>query len=355
MRQRSDSTNATARYTPQPAGIVCRTSLPAPDYLQGIDRVSLKELDRIADGVFAHADTPAELPKVVAGAADRPLAIGDVEIQCYVLEDGTRVLTQASFLESLGRHPKANVRKEGGEERIPAILQGKAINPFISQEILAKSAPVRFRTEKGSVASGYRAELLPSVCEIYLAARDAGVLPKNQQHVARHAEILIRGLAQVGIIALVDEATGYQRIRAENALAKILEKFIVKELQGWTKTFPIEFYEQICRLKGWPPVYAINRPSLIGKYTNDLVYERIAPGVLDELKRINPVVPETGRRQHKHHQWFTPDVGHPKLQQHLGGLLALMRLSTSWDSFRRKAENVFPKFGDTAHLGIDED
>ena len=129
-----------------------------------------------------------ELLQVIAGAPDRPLVIGGVEIPCYVLEDDTRVLTQAEFLEALGRHRKANVRKEGGEERIPAILQGKAINPFISRDILEKSRPIRFRTQAGVVASGYQAELLPAACEIYLRARDAGVLPeKTKKHVARQA------------------------------------------------------------------------------------------------------------------------------------------------------------------------
>jgi hypothetical protein len=65
----------------------------------------------------------------------------------------------------------ANVRREGGEEQIPAILQGKAINPFISKEILEKSRPIRFRTPSGVVASGYRADLLPDVCEIYSVPR----------------------------------------------------------------------------------------------------------------------------------------------------------------------------------------
>jgi ATP-dependent DNA ligase len=41
------------------------------------------------------------------------------------------------------------------------------------------------------------------------------------------------------ISALVDEATGYQKERAADALARILEAFIAKELQPWIKTmFP---------------------------------------------------------------------------------------------------------------------
>ena len=90
----------------------------------------------------------------------------------------------------------------------------------------------------------------------------------------------------IGIIGLVDEATGYQGIRAKRALATILEEFIAEELQPWTKTFPYEFYEEIFRLKGWPGPDGVKRPSVIGHYTNDIVYARLAPGVLDELKQM---------------------------------------------------------------------
>src|SRR5438874_1543359 len=90
-----------------------------------------------------------DLSEAVCGSPDRPLRIGEVEIECYVLEDGTRVLTQASFLESLGRHRKANVRREDGEEQVPPILQGKALKPFISSEIIEKSQPISFRPPSG--------------------------------------------------------------------------------------------------------------------------------------------------------------------------------------------------------------
>ena len=151
-----------------------------------------------------------DVSETICGSPDQPLRIGDAEIECYVLDDGTRVLTQASFLRALGRHPKANTRREGGNTPVPPILQSKALSSFVTEDILDKARPITFRYPAGGRAYGYNAELLPVVCEIYLQARDAGVLDRQQEHVAKRAEILIRGLARVGIIALVDEATGYQ-------------------------------------------------------------------------------------------------------------------------------------------------
>ena len=159
---------------------------------------------------------------------------------------------------------------------------------------------------------------------------------------------MIRSLAKVGVIALVDEATGYERIREENALAKILDRLIAKELNPWTKVFPFEFYEQIFRLRGWPSILSIKRPSVIGKYTNDFVYERLAPGVLAELQHKNPVLLNTKRRQHKHHQWLTPDIGHRELGQHLWAVITLMKAAKSWGSFKRSLDRALPKQKQTA-------
>jgi P63C domain len=294
------------------------------------------------------------LSTAVCGSPDQPLRIGDMEIECYVLDDGTRVLTQASFLRALGRHPKANVRREGGE-RLPAILQGKAINEFISPEILEQGYPITFQTPRGARASGYNALLLPAVCEIYLKARDAGVLPANQEHVAKQADILVRGLARVGIVALVDEATGYQEFREREALSRILQAFIAKELQPWVRTFPPDFYRELFRLRGLDyPSSTVKRPQYFGHITNDIVYRRIAPGVLDELKRVQ-VKGDEGRPKHKLFQRLTQNPGYPKLREHLGSVVTLMKLSRDYPDFHAKLDQIHPRFGETIMLPFDEE
>ena len=165
---------------------------------------------------------------------------------------------------------------------------------------------------------------------------------------------MVRALATVGVIALVDEATGYERIREERALAKILEAFLDDEIHKWTRTFEYSFYEQIFRLKGWGSAAGVKRPQVIGHYTNDLVYDRIAPGVLAELRERNPVLPQ-GWRKNRHHQWFTPEFGHPKLRMHIEGVTALMRAAGSWDSFKRALNRAYPKPDTQLLMATDDD
>ena len=297
------------------------------------------ELDAMADKVLDYnPDAPKGPLKVIAGASDRPLVIGDIKIPCYVLSDETRVLVQRGMAGAMGMSADSGAR-------IARFTSSKVIKPHISNELkVVIDNPVKFPTP-GGIAHGYPATLLAELCNAVLSAREAGTLQHQQLHIARQCEVLIRGLASVGIIALVDEATGYQRIRAERALATILEKFIAKDLQPWKKTFPYEFYEQIFRLKGWAGPNGVKRPSVIGKYTNDIVYARVAPGVLDELRRLNPSVPG-GSRKWRHHQWFTPEPGYIKLNQHLAAVIALMKVSSNWGQLQRHLKYAFPQLRD---------
>jgi len=179
---------------------------------------------------------------------------------------------------------------------------------------------------------------------VYLQARDNNDLLKSQEKFARACDVLMRGLAHVGIIALVDEATGYQDIRARDALAKILEAFVAKELRRWVKTFPIDYYRELCRLRAVSfPDGNFKLPSYFGHLTNDLVYARLAPGVLAELRKKNPTI-RPGRRKHKHFQWLTDDIGDPRLRQHLWSLITLMRASDNWEHFYGMAERALPRY-----------
>lgn len=287
----------------------------------------------------------ADLPRATHGSEDHPLRIGEIEIPCYVLGDGTRVLSMGGMIRGLGVSQRA--------DRLAAFLGGKGLSTFVSEELTARiGSPIKFHPPRGgTLAYGYPATILADICDAVLRARAAGALQSQQKHIAEQCEILVRGFARVGIIALVDEATGYQEIRDKNALQAILDKYLAKELAAWAKRFPDEFYQQIFRLHEWEwRGMKVNRPGVVAHYTKDLVYKRLAPGILEELEKKNPI--ESGRRKSKHHQWLTIDVGHPALAQHLHAVIGLMRISGTWDQFMLFVDRAFPRKGDTLQLPL---
>jgi len=292
-------------------------------------------------------------PRATHGSSDRPLKIGDVEIPCYVLEDGTRVLSQRGLLKGLGM-AKGSV--QGGGDQLTALADSKAIKPFETNDLsVVLKSPIKFKPPHGGrLAYGYPATVLADICEAVLASRTAGELPPRLQSLAVQCEVLVRGFARVGIIALVDEATGYQKDRAKDALAKILEAFVAKELQPYVKTFPAEYYEELFRLYKLPYPPEGNkswRPSFIGNVTNEVVYSRLAPDLLPELKRTA----SKAERKAKLHQWLTAELGHPKLREHLASLVAILKLSDSPADFKEKVNRIHPRFGETVPMDFTSD
>ena len=290
------------------------------------------------------------------------LEIGEMTFPCSVLSDGTRVLTQSDFMKGMGMYYSgwvaANKVKKEETADIPHFLAFKSIEPFAIKHLGSlQSIIIKYRTEGGNIAHGIKAEIIPKICDVWMDADENIKLGPRQKQIAKNAKILIRSLARVGIIALVDEATGYQDIRARNALAKILESYILEQIRPWTRTFPETFYKEIFRLRGWTYFELTEgekpfRPGVIGKYTNDLVYERLAPGIREELERKNPRMP-SGKRKGHHHRWFTPEYGHPKLAAHIEAITALMRVSTDWAQFQNLVDRAYPKPGGNLPLPLD--
>lgn len=288
--------------------------------------------------------------------------LGGTRVQCAVLPSGMRVITQATFLRAIGRSrsPKAGTGVLSTVDELPFFLSAEVLKPFIDNELAMSTTPIFYRTKSGGRGVGYDAKLLPKVAEVYLKFRDnklaeKGLVPKNYQHIVQASDILMRGLANVGIIALVDEATGFQRERAKDALAKILETFIAKELQPWAHTFTNEYYEHLFRLRGLSyPQDSVKRPAYFGHLTNNIVYARLVPKILEQLKKDTPRSEKTGRHINHLHRKLTTDVGHPKLKEHLAAVISLMRISTNYKQFAAFLDIAHPKFNDTLSLFDDQ-
>jgi len=286
------------------------------------------------------------------------LRIGSVEIPCAVLKDGRRVLSENGIANALGgrsgsaKRLKTEAANQGAH--LPVFLASRSLFPYINNNLLdGPLKPIKYISGDSDV-NGYAAEALPEICNIWLQARQDKILSPQQADRAQAAEIIMRGLAELGIIALVDEATGYQATRDRDALQAILDRYLQKEFAAWAKRFPDSFYREIFRLRGWSwNAMSVARPGVVGTYTNDIVYERLAPGILDELRSLNPSH-EDGGRARKHHQYLTGDIGHPALAQHLHAVIGLMRASATWEQFKMMLDRAFPKKGTQLHLLLDE-
>ena len=228
-----------------------------------------------------------------------------MEVPCYVLEDGQRVIGRTSATELL-----TGIKGGGALEKYVGV---RALEPFISKEnLLEKLVPFRLLEVAGleRAVKGLPAELMIEVCQGFVAALQSNLDPKSehprlterQVQMAIKASMFLSACAKVGLVALIDESTGYQYERAEDALQVKLRAFIADELRAWEKTFPDELWSEFGRLTGWKG--SLNaRPKWWGKLVIELVYDTLDEDVAKYLRENKP---PTGIRWH---QQLTENLG----------------------------------------------
>jgi hypothetical protein len=279
------------------------------------------------------------------------LNIAGIDIPCAVLEDGVRVLTQSGFMVALGRARQAKGRQYyDGDVNLPAFLTAKNLKPFVTNDLMVTSSQIEFCTLGGVRAFGYSAELLPKVCWVFVEANAAGVLVPSQAHIAQRAMALAQGLTNVAIRALVDEATGFQYERPRRDLEEYLKKFLSESLRRWVRTFPADYFKHLCRLRRVELRPDMKLPLYFGCLTNNLVYRRLAPGLLKRLKERRI---ERGKQSNKLHSWLSIDLGVPELLVHLGTVVGLMKLHTNYEDFEKQLDQVAPPY--PANPGLFDD
>lgn len=252
--------------------------------------------------------------------------IGDMDIECHVLSDERRVFTQREVVKVL-----SHGRDSGN---LPRYLER---NPLYTNQFSA-GPTVDFRIPGSpTIGNGYEATLLIEICELYLEARRQKLLKPSQIKLAIQSEIIMRSCAKVGIIALIDEATGFQQVRKKRALQIKLQAFIAEEMQEWAQMFPPDFWFELARLEGihYSPK---NRPLRWGKYVMAFVYDSIDKDMGKAMRTINPD-PSKGKNDHQ----LLTDFGRQQVHDQIQKVVTIMKLCDNMKDFRQKFDRVFKK------------
>lgn len=276
-----------------------------------------------------HADQPSEIPMAEFIGS---VSVKGIKIPCAVLypdsENPIRVFWQREVVGLLTGNKKGNLDR---------YFKPKNLQPYIPEKYkdgdLSKSTII-LKTPNGAKAHGFLGSDIIDICKMYMQARTAGDLLPSQKHLAIQSEVIVFAFAKTGVDAIIDEATGFDKVRKDFSLIRNLGKYIEDELQPYYKQFPIEFYKSIYRLNGWPydDESIKKRPGIIGKWTNDIIYARFPKGVLTKLQEKNPVT-KKGYRKYKNFQFLTEEVGIPELKEYISNSMFLMNVSPSWRKF----------------------
>jgi hypothetical protein len=207
------------------------------------------------------------------------LQLGDASVDCYVLNSGERVLSMSGTVNAIAKVDSGNVGNIVGIEALKGLIdKDKFAGETIS--FVIPGNPIE--------AKGITAEMFLELCSAYVEALRKGLLRTDKQKEnAIRCSVLLASCAKVGLIALIDEATGYQYQREDDALRVKIKAFIAEELRAWEKTFPDELWEAFGRLTGWKGSLH-SRPKWWGKLVIELIYETLDPDVAKYLKTNKP-------------------------------------------------------------------
>jgi len=270
--------------------------------------------------------------------------LGGFILPCYVLDNGTRVLSGRGMQEALKMVDDTEIGKKSSGARLTRYLDQKTLQPFIYKDKeVGHYEPLECYQGKTKI-NGYEATILVDICDAFLEARKIINLSSRQKIIADQCEMLIRSFAKVGIIALIDEATGYQYDREKNELQVIFKTFISDEILEWQQAFHLSFYKEIFRLWGIPftDKYIKRKPQFLGHITNRFIYENLPKGtfVLDKLKEKTPKA-KSGGYKYRLHQSLTPEIGREALKKVIYSVEALASISENKREFIKNINNKY--------------
>jgi hypothetical protein len=294
--------------------------------------------------------SPSNFPEPTVISAPEPprathwgtLNVGDAEIPCYVLRNGVRVFNLKGVVASL-------IGTSWGP--LGEYLQVKALHPYLPEDFIPDrkgAIPALFKFDTGSegigkYALGVNVEKFMDLCGAYSAALQDHAsgqsevrLTERQMEIAIRANLFLRVSAKTGIIALVDEATGYQFDRSIDALQLELKLFREDEMRKWEKTFPDQLWVEFGRLTKWKGTLH-QRPKYWGKLVMELVYGYLDPDVAKWLKKNTPQL--IGGQNY--HRWITEQYGLKMLMEHLWTVVGMAAACENMGELRRRMAERF--------------
>ena len=280
---------------------------------------------------YATIIVPGDKPQIPQAKYWGVLPIGDAELPVYVLDNETRVISRTGATGIL-------TDKKGGGN-IESYLSVEALKRYIPSDLPGLTIEFDLKEVVNKRVQGYSADTFLEICRAYVRALSEGALEtERQEQIAIKASVFLASCSKVGLIALIDEATGYQYDRAADALRVKLKAYLAEEMRDWEKTFPDDLWQEFGRLTNWKGSVT-QRPKYWGHLVTELVYTYLDPDVCKWLKDNKPQ-PQHGRNWH---QWLNDQYGLRKLTQHIYTLIGVAKTCHNMRELRDKMAEMYGK------------
>lgn len=323
---------------PQSLGGKARAEKLSPSQRKNIAKKAAKARWEAVRSAAKQLQDPNHVPEALCEGL---LEIGSVEIECYVLDSMKRVIHKRGMAKALG------MKSEGGNVFMRAMSR-KGLGSEIGEDLRSKlDNPIVFKTLTLDLGHGYDATILIDICQAIIDASKAKKLGAGQEALAVQAEIIIRASAKLGIVALVDDATGFIADKRREQYKELFREFIRDEIKLYDEPqFPDQLFDVIYKIYGLPrKADAKNHPQFFGRFIRKYIYEPLANSngaILEMLDERNPVVYVNGGRRYKMFNFLSEVVGMPALKAQLWQVVGIGNSVRNKAQFEKSFYTAFP-------------
>lgn len=274
--------------------------------------------------------TEIKLPRV-AKLRDGSQASGRWEafgIDCYVLDDGRRVLSQRGILKQI-----AGING-GGSRELQAYLD-VANNAVAKKALWEKDSSFEFLSGGGTRCIGREAKDVAALATFFVTAALDGTLPPEKFYIAINATKLLGALATIALEALVDEVTGYQAERATDWLQDRLNLLVQGDPAKYKRLWTTRLVKTLCQVYRIPHDPSVGFPVWLTGIAGKLYDLILTSDVVDAVRDMDPHTKGVKYFQH------LTERGRAVLLSELSVVETLALQSANKDEFWSKVNNRY--------------
>ena len=207
----------------------------------------------------------------------------NVEVETKIL----RLVSVDSFFGIIGISPK----NKDILDSFVKFLSHPSIRSPKSQRILVSLQNGYFLGEGKARRLFIDCRVITDFCRLMLQLRSLKKISGPYLQYAQNCERFMVGLADTGLVALIDEATGYRK-RRHDEYKQLFLQFIQDEHTDWLKEFQDPFFDGIYKIYNLPRMTKSQHPRFFGAFIAKYVYYPLASSrgaILENLREKNPL------------------------------------------------------------------
>lgn len=245
-------------------------------------------------------------------------------IDCYVLDDGRRVLSQRGIVRQIVGHDKTGYI----DRYLDAVTDAEA------KKGLAHNA-FEFLSGGGTRCIGREAKDVAAMANVFVVAALEGRLAPEQMHMAVNANRILAALATIALEALVDEVTGYQEERSKDFLQDRLALLVQDDPAAYKKLWTSSLVRTLCRTFRVAHDPSVGFPIFLTGIAGKLYDMILTSDVVDAVREKDPHANGVKYFQH------LTERGRAVLASELSVVETLAIQSANKDEFWSKVRNRY--------------